>query len=403
MSPNIMFDIPALFSTGTFWLALLAALVGAAWWVLRAGARGQSLEADRADLQVYQDQIAEVERDLVQGRISPEAAQAGRLEIGRRLVQARDRVLQDGPRLNRFVLTAVAASIALGSGGLYLFFGSPHKADQPFAAREAELLSRAPETLNEDEVMLLLQEQARKVPTDPKPHALMAQVLSGAGRDQDALRAYQAALRRDPNNADLIAETGAVLMRLNRDVVGPDAEAAFEAALKLDPSSANVRFYLGLADWQAGRKAEALSAWREAFVANAAKKDAQRQLVFRVADVLSQLDRGPSDAAAGGAGPMAGMANASPEEQKAFIETMVASRVERLTSNPSDPSLRLSAARVLLMTGKFDQARQVLSAGQALSSKDPLMAAIYDMALKSVPPPGTPVFGSPSPEVIPKR
>ncbi|OYU78071.1 MAG: c-type cytochrome biogenesis protein CcmI [Alphaproteobacteria bacterium PA3] len=398
MSPFIMTQLPPVFVAGSFWLVLLLTLVGAAWWVLRAGARGGSLESDRADLDVYQDQISEIERDLAQGRISEEAAQAGKLEIGRRLVQARDRTLGEGPRLGKLALTSVAAAIALGSGGLYLIYGSPQKTDQPFLQREAELLSRSPDTLTEDEIMLLLQEQAKKAPKDAMPHALMAQVLASAGRDQDALRAFQAAMRRDPKNADLIAETGAVLMRLNKGVIGADAKSAFDAALQLKPTSAPARFYLGLADWQAGKKAEAMTAWRTAYVANAKDAQAQLQLVARVAEVLSQLDRGPGEE---DGGPMAAMANAGPEAQKAFIDSMIAKRVDRLAENPSDPALRLSAGRVLLMTGKLKEARDVLLVGQKQQASDPLLAAVYGLALESVP--VLPTSGASAPVAMPKR
>lgn len=398
MSPFIMTQFPPFLAAGLFWLALLVALVGAAWWVLRAGARGGALEADRADLQVYQDQIAEIERDVAQGRISDEAAQAGKLEIGRRLVQARDRTLSEGPRLGKLALTSVAAAIALGAGCLYLVFGSPEKSDQPFVQREAELLSRPPESLTEDEIMLLLQEQARKAPNDPIPHALLAQVLSSAGRDQDALRAFQAALRRDPKNPELIAETGAVLMRLNKGVIGADAKSAFDAALQLNPNSASARFFLGLGDWQAGKKEEALAAWRQAYVASGKDVQGQSQLVARVAEVLSQLDRGPGE---DGAPPMAGMANADPAAQRAFIETMIAKRVDRLAENPSDPSLRLSAARVLLMTGKLKEAREILLVGQRQKAADPLLDAVFSLALQSVPAPET--AGGSAPSAMPKR
>jgi cytochrome c-type biogenesis protein CcmH len=398
MSPFIMTQIPPILVAGMFWLALLVALVGAAWWVLRAGARGGALESDRADLQVYQDQIAEIERDLAQGRISEEAAQAGKLEIGRRLVQARDRILGEGPRLGKLAMTSVAAVIALGAGGLYLIYGSPQKTDQPFVQREAELLSRPPETLSEDEIMLLLQEQAKKAPEDPMPHALMAQVLGSAGRDQDALRAFQAAIRRDPKNADLIAETGAVLMRLNEGAVGADAKSAFDAALQLKPNSVSARFYLGLADWQAGKKTEALAAWRTAYSLNAKDAEGQMQLVTRVADILSQLDRGPGEEAGP---PMAAMANAGPDAQKAFIETMIAKRIDRLAENPSDPSLRLSAARVLLMTGKLKEARDILLVGQKQQASDPLLSAVYSMALESAP--ATPAKGTSDTALMPKR
>lgn len=398
MSPFIMTQIPPILVAGMFWLALLVALVGAAWWVLRAGARGGALESDRADLEVYQDQIAEIERDLAQGRISEEAAQAGKLEIGRRLVQARDRILGEGPRLGKLAMTSVAAVIALGAGGLYLIYGSPQKTDQPFVQREAELLSRPPETLSEDEIMLLLQEQAKKAPEDPMPHALMAQVLGSAGRDQDALRAFQAAIRRDPKNADLIAETGAVLMRLNEGVVGADAKSAFDAALQLKPNSVSARFYLGLADWQAGKKTEALAAWRTAYSLNAKDAEGQMQLVTRVADILSQLDRGPGEEADP---PMAAMANAGPDAQKAFIETMIAKRIDRLAENPSDPSLRLSAARVLLMTGKLKEARDILLVGQKQQASDPLLSAVFGMALESAP--VSPAKGTSDPALMPKR
>ena len=398
MSPFIMTQIPPILVAGMFWLALLVALVGAAWWVLRAGARGGALESDRADLEVYQDQIAEIERDLAQGRISEEAAQAGKLEIGRRLVQARDRILGEGPRLGKLAMTSVAAVIALGAGGLYLIYGSPQKTDQPFVQREAELLSRPPETLSEDEIMLLLQEQAKKAPEDPMPHALMAQVLGSAGRDQDALRAFQAAIRRDPKNADLIAETGAVLMRLNEGVVGADAKSAFDAALQLKPNSVSARFYLGLADWQAGKKTEALAAWRTAYSLNAKDAEGQMQLVTRVADILSQLDRGPGEEAEP---PMAAMANAGPDAQKAFIETMIAKRIDRLAENPSDPSLRLSAARVLLMTGKLKEARDILLVGQKQQASDPLLSAVFGMALESAP--ASPAKGTSAPALMPKR
>ncbi|MCZ8281919.1 MAG: c-type cytochrome biogenesis protein CcmI [Aquidulcibacter sp.] len=398
MSPFIMTQIPPILVAGMFWLALLVALVGAAWWVLRAGARGGALESDRADLEVYQDQIAEIERDLAQGRISEEAAQAGKLEIGRRLVQARDRILDEGPRLGKLAMTSVAAVIALGAVGLYLIYGSPQKTDQPFVQREAELLSRPPETLSEDEIMLLLQEQAKKAPEDPMPHALMAQVLGSAGRDQDALRAFQAAIRRDPKNADLIAETGAVLMRLNEGVVGADAKSAFDAALQLKPNSVSARFYLGLADWQAGKKTEALAAWRTAYSLNDKDAEGQMQLVTRVADILSQLDRGPGEEADP---PMAAMANAGPDAQKAFIETMIAKRIDRLAENPSDPSLRLSAARVLLMTGKLKEARDILLVGQKQQASDPLLSAVYSMALESAP--ASPAKGTSDPALMPKR
>jgi predicted Zn-dependent protease len=98
---------------------------------------------------------------------------------------------------------------------------------------------------------------------------------------------------------------------------------------------------------------------------------------------------------------MAAMANASPAEQKAFVDTMIAKRLDRLASDPSDPALRLSAARVLLMTGKLREAREVLLIGQKQQANDPLLKAVYGLALGSVP--ALPPVGNSDPEVMPKR
>jgi cytochrome c-type biogenesis protein CcmH len=366
-----------------FWIAITATLVGAAWWVLVASARDQAQEGDRADLDVYADQVVEIDRDLAQGRISQDAADAGRLEIGRRLVKARDRVLSKGPRANGIVLGALAGSIALLAGGLYAIYGSPGRADVPFVARERELLSRDPATLTQDEILLLLQERARANPADPVPHALMGQVLAGAGRDQDAMRAFQAALRRAPNDSEAIAEAAGILTRLNGGVIGADARQAFDAALKINPKSASARYYVALADWQNGRQAIAMTAWAGAYQDLADKPAAQDVLAARVTNTLSQLDVGPGSGAVPGGkgGPMQGMNQA---DQAAFIASMVETRRARLSANPNDVALRLSVVRVLIMTGQAEAARTLLLEGVERAGDQGFEIALYGVAARAL-------------------
>jgi cytochrome c-type biogenesis protein CcmH len=375
-----MINTPSLITTGLFWAILMLALVGAAFWVLRAGAKGEAQEGDRADLDVYADQVAEIDRDLAQGRISPSAAEAGRLEIGRRLVKARDRVLQQGPRVNRLVLGGLAAAVAFLAGGLYLVAGSLGQGDLPFSKREQELLARDPATLTQDEILVLLQERARLNPTDPVPHALLGQVLVSVGRDQDALRAYQAVLRRAPNDSEAIGEAAGILMRLNDGKIGPDAQQAFDAALKINPKSPAARFYLALSDWQAGRKDVALAAWSRAYDALADKPDAQVMLAARAAQVMSELDRGPR-ASNGQMPPMQGQ---SPAEQSAFIASMVDTRRVRLAASPGDVALRLSVVRVLAMTGQNEAARLALLEGVERNDTTPFITALYGIAAQSL-------------------
>lgn len=361
---------------GLFWLIALAALLGTAYWLLRAGARGQAQEGDRADLDIYADQVLELERDQAQGRISPAAAEAGRLEIGRRLVKARDRVLVVGPKLNRLVLAGIVGGVIFLTAGLYVIAGKPGLRDLPFAIREQELLARDPASLSQDEILVLLQERARMNPNDPVPHMLMGQVLMAAGRDQDALRAFQAVLRRAPNDSEAIAEAAGILIRMNGNKIGPDARAAFDAALKINPNSPAARFYLGLAQWKEGKKDVAMAAWSQAFDALANKPDGQALIAARAAQVLSELDRGPT----GAGGPMVGT------DQSAFIASMVNARQDRLKAQPNDVALRLSLVRVLVMTGQTEAARAALLEGVQRSDATPFVISMYGVAARSLPP-----------------
>jgi cytochrome c-type biogenesis protein CcmH len=369
-----------------FWLVVLALLAISGYWLLRAGAKGEAQEGDRADLAVYADQVDELERDQAQGRISGAEAEAGRLEIGRRLVKARDRVLTTGPRANRLVLAVIAVGVLATAGGFYVVAGSPGLADLPFAKREQELLSRDPASLSQEEILVLLQERARLNPDDPVPHMLMGQVLMGVGRDQDALRAFQAVLRRAPQNGEAMAEAGGILAKLNGNKIGADSRQAFDAALKIDPRSPTARFFLGLADWQAGNKDQAMKGWSDAFDALADKPEGQALLAARVAQVLSQLDRGPD---AGGAP----IAMPQKQDQGAFIASMIASRRARLEDNPGDVALRLSVVRVLVMSGQRDEARKILLAGLERGDAKPLVIAMYGIAARSLA--STPQASSP--------
>ncbi|WP_444430673.1 c-type cytochrome biogenesis protein CcmI [Rhodobacter capsulatus] len=78
-----------------FWIicATLVAAIAFALALTLLRPRGQGLPAGAQDLQVYRAQLAEVEKDLARGVLSPEEAARSRVEISRRLLEA-DRALQ---------------------------------------------------------------------------------------------------------------------------------------------------------------------------------------------------------------------------------------------------------------------------------------------------------------------
>jgi cytochrome c-type biogenesis protein CcmH len=378
-----------------FWVLAATAAVLCAFWVLRSAARAPA-RSDDPEAAVYRDQLAELERDRARGLIGDAEFDAARLEIGRRLASVADAAGPAKASISPRWVMGLAAIAPLAALGLYLWLGAPGVPDQPFQTRRAELAARAasdPGALRPDELIALLEEDARDRPDDPRPHLFLGQVLASQGRYDDALRATQAALRRDPKNPDALVQAGVTLIELNQGKVDDQSRRLFSAALVLQPANPAPMLYLGLAEHQAGRTEEAFNLWRTGFAA--LKPDDPRRMAFAagVADALSQLERGPGEQApAMAAGMGAG-------DRQAFIRQMVASRGARAAANPRDVAAQLSFARVAAVMGQRDEAIAALRRGRAASGNDPLLTAIYQVAedFLPTPPPAGAASAPPAP------
>src|SRR5260370_21566426 len=86
-------------------------------------------------------------------------------------------------------------------------------------------------------------------------------VLENLKRDEEALAAYEQAIRLDPNDADAYNNKGNALYTLNRD---EEALAAYEQAIRLDPNEANYYIFKGFALDDLKRYEEVLAAYEQA-------------------------------------------------------------------------------------------------------------------------------------------
>ncbi|MEE8532831.1 MAG: c-type cytochrome biogenesis protein CcmI, partial [Alphaproteobacteria bacterium] len=94
------------------------------------------------DLEIYRDQLAELERDVARGVITAEEATTARIEIERRVLAAAAPEASEPPAAPATASIAVAfsvvAALPLIAGSLYLWLGSPGLESEPFAARAPE-------------------------------------------------------------------------------------------------------------------------------------------------------------------------------------------------------------------------------------------------------------------------
>ncbi len=178
-------------------------------------------------------------------------------------------------------LIILGGCIVLGVGG-YLLIGRPGMADQPMAARQAALAEKVrtdPQSLTEGEMLSRLEQAVIDKPDDPQPHYFIGEMLRTQGRAEDAVRAYQSALRRDQDFVPALIGLADVLTQLGDGAIGPDATRLYARAYQLDETqvSAGMRAAMGAA--QAGDQAKAEQAMR--YIYSRLPEDDPRRERFR--------------------------------------------------------------------------------------------------------------------------
>lgn len=158
----------------------------------------------------------------------------------------------------------VSACLLLASVG-YLVLGRPGLADQPMSARQAALADKIqndPQSLSYAELLSRLEMSVREQPDSPEPHFFIGELLRTQGRGEDAVRAYQSALRRDANFVPAMISLADVLVMKADGQITPDATRLFARAYQLDETqvSAGMRAAMGAA--QAGDQEKAEQAMR---------------------------------------------------------------------------------------------------------------------------------------------
>lgn len=162
----------------------------------------------------------------------------------------------------------VAACLTL-SVAAYWMVGRPGMGGQPMSERQdalAQKVQAAPQSLTPGEAMSLLEQKVLEDPKDPQPHFFIGEMLRAQGRPEDAMRAYQSALRRDDTFVPALAALADVMVAIGGGGVGPEATQLYARAYELDPEN-QVRsgMWAAMGAAQAGDQAKAEQAMRYIF------------------------------------------------------------------------------------------------------------------------------------------
>lgn len=162
--------------------------------------------------------------------------------------------------MNRSTLVMLAGATAIAAG-VYLMKGRPLLPEQPYAAREAEIAARPPADLSPGEMLARLQMTAREQPDAPEPQYYIGVLLKAQGRTADALRAFQSALRRDPDHVPALVSLADAVVTRDGGAVTEPAARLYDRAWRLDPTQVRAGILAAVPAYEAGDTAAAEAHW----------------------------------------------------------------------------------------------------------------------------------------------
>jgi len=375
------------------------------------------------EIEIYRDQLDEVDRDVARGVIGPDDAEAARTEIGRRMLAATDGVeivkagspagvLPAKPRR----ITAIVTGLCVPALAIFVYVthGSPDLPGKPAAEVRAANGTdpKAPEgDAAQRQEVAGLAAALEKNPADIESWVTLGTVLTQMKRHRQAAVAYAQAMRLAPANAEFASRAGEALTVAAGGQVTPDAQASFTEALRRDPGEPRAQYYQGVADQQGGRLRAALDRWVALEAASPPDAPWLRFLRPRIARLAGEIGmdsnalaalraRAPpltADLPTAAPGPsreqMAAARNMSAEDRQAMIRNMVDGLADKLKDNPDDVAgwLRLGRARGVL--GDRASAKEAYAKAAALRPDDVEILVSYADAIvtaaEPAPPPRT--------------
>jgi len=355
-----------------FWMVAGLLLVVALAVLLRPLVRRARRYAGEGEATVamFRRQLADIDTELAQGRLAADEARAARTEVTRRMLAAADRergevdlATANPTEASWRVGAAVGVAALLPAAALAIYFavGSPAAITPRTAAGTAS--GTGPHDATELAAAAdQLKARLEREPDHPDGWVLLGRTLASLQRFDEAGDAYRRAIALKPDEPQLHAELGEVLVLSAGGTVTPAAEAEF-AKSGNDPRA---RFYGAEAALQRGDAAVA-SAALQAMLADAPADAPWRKIVAaRLAEIA------PGDPEAGAktpAGPtaqdIAAAQSMSPEERQAMIRSMVERLAVRLEQHPDDKQGWARLAHAYEVLGETDKAQAARAHAEA--------------------------------------
>lgn len=399
-----------------FWITAIGLTLITGLFLALALVRGRKGDVSPAayDLQVYRDQLAEVDRDLARGVVSEEDADRVRTEVSRRILAADaqlQRETQEKQGSNRNATAGIVLCvlvIAAGSFGVYQWIGTPGYPDLALVDRfamaqnalderisqadfEAQLPPRTAPDIDPD-FAALLEELRTKVgerPNDLEGHEFLV-------RNEATVQNFKAAyvaqervieLKGDAAAASDFVRLADLMIRAANGYVSPEADLILREALARDPGNGFALYYSGLMLSQNGRPDMTFRIWRRLLEAGPDQAPWIPPIRARIEDlawIAGQPDYRVPDLRGPSAEDIEAAEDMSAEDRMTMIRGMVAGLADRLATEggSADEWARLISAYGVLQ--ETEKAQAIWSEAQTVFAEAPEALSIITEAARAV-------------------
>ena len=227
---------------------------------------GLSSKQSKPDIDVYKAQLNELESDLERGIVTEDEANKSRIEIERRILSAASSEQKDIKEEAPNTMIAVVLLVTLLTAPLlYPVLGTPDMPDYPRSiADEARMEGeQGEEYKNTLELRDKLISQLADRAPDAQGLVYLSHLEMNLGNFQSAAEALYQAQVIDPDSFDLQLMYGESLIVAAKERVTPAALVVLNRATKMQPDHPGPKYYLALADYQAGDIEIAYRDWFE--------------------------------------------------------------------------------------------------------------------------------------------
>ncbi|PPR79445.1 MAG: hypothetical protein CFH01_00424 [Alphaproteobacteria bacterium MarineAlpha2_Bin1] len=327
------------------------------------------------DINIYKDQLAEIEKDIYRGVLSKEEFESAKNEVSRRILSQEGTpkydVKKDTNNSQKFQLisiTCLSLLIPIISLNLYYFLGNPSLPNRPFidsVSNNKSLPKNNSEGVSSiEDSIIQLKKRLSKNKNDRNGWLLLGRSYLVIREPDQAIMAFKKVIELEPRNKEVYSFIGEALVFKNQGFVNDEAINYFEIALKDDNKNPASRYYLSLAKSQRGNVDVAFSEWLE--LAKETPPDApwypllQKQIEEAAIKLGVKLEdnnnfqkrAGPTQEDLQAAEEM------SSDDRREMIKGMVNGLAEKLKNNPNDLNGWKMLARSYRVLGEIKKAEE---------------------------------------------